>query len=191
MSLQFPPAQMIQGASGRNVMYIVYGVGVDESEVRPVVRRLSALRGIQAQALRGSVDATGPRVVVIELTIQQSANVEAAMALVKRLARPALPIAIRTLGFGLLICRCGYLSSKIDNLAFYRGLGPDDDEAFRLRFYAAIKDVPVAKLVSADPRPPYGQLADGIEAVLAGLGARATEVLIVPRRDTRPCTHSR
>jgi len=191
VSSLYPRARMVQGAPGQSLLYVVYGAGVTEREVRPVVRQLSALRGVQAQTKRGSLDGDGPKVVVIELAIQPGANVEAAMELVKRLARPELPIAIGMFRFGLLICPCGYFSSRLDRLVFYRGLGPDDEEAFRLRYYAAISQLPVADLMNADPEPPYGRLVDGIETVLAGLGARATQVYIAPRPDTRPCTHPR
>lgn len=192
MSSQYPPARMVQGVLGRNVLYVVYGVGVGEDEVRPVVRQLSALRGIQARTLRGSLDdPRGPKTVVIELTIQSGANRAEAMGLLKRLARPELPVAIDLIRVGLLICRCRYISSRLDRLEFYSGLGPPDLEAFGLRYYAAIQELPVARLFSDEPQPPYKLLTDGIEAVLAGLGARATQVHIAPRRDTRPCTHPR
>ncbi len=192
MDLRYPQAKFVQGVPGRNVMYIVYGDGVSEVNVRPVVRQLSALRGIQAMTRRGSMDdPAGPKVVVIELTIQQGANWDAAMELMRRLARPELPLSIGLIRVGLLICRCHYVSSRLDKLEFYAGLGPSDVEAFKLRYYAAMQKVPVARLLSTEPQPPYKALTDGIEAVLAGLGARATQVHIAPRRDTRPCTHPR
>lgn len=190
MTVRLPRAEFIQGIPGQSVLYVIYGRGVGEDEVRPVVRQLSALRGIQARAIRGSVDDPhGPRVVVVEVTIQQSANRDEAMAMLKRLANPELPVAIRLLRMELLICRCDYLSSRLAALQFYPGLGPDDVEAFRLRYFAALQQVPVAQLFSAEPQPPYRLLTDGIETVLAGLGARATEVVVAPGRDLRPCTH--
>jgi hypothetical protein len=192
VSSLYPPAKFVQGVPGRNVLYVVYGVGVGENEVRPVVRQLSALRGVQARTVRGSLDdPRGPKTVVIELTIQPGANRVEVMGLLKRLARPELPIAIDLIRVGLLICRCDYLSTRLDRLEFYSGLGPPDVEAFRLRYYAAMQALPVARLFSDEPQPPYKLLTDGIEAALAGLGARATQVYIAPRRDTRPCTHPR
>lgn len=192
MDLLYPQAKFVQGVPGRNVMYIVYGDGVSEDNVRPVVSQLSALRGIQAMARRGSMDdPNGPKVVVIELTIQQGANRDAAMELVRRLARPEFPLSIGLIRVGVLICPCRYVSSRLDRLVFYAGLGPSDVEGFKLRYYAAMQKVPVAELLSAMPQPPYRPLTDGIEAVLAGLGARATQVHIAPRRDSRRCAHPR
>ncbi len=190
MAMPAPRATMIQGHPSQNVLYVVYGRGVQEEEVRPVVRQMSALRGIQARAVRGSMDdPRGPKVVVIELTIQQAADRPAAIALLKRLANPEMPIAIRLIQVVVLICRCNYLSTGLGALEFYPGLGPDRMDEFRRNYATCMAALPAAALFSIEPQPPYKQLTDGIEGVLAGIGARATMVEVLPRRDPRRCTH--
>lgn len=107
------------------------------------------------------------------------------------MANPELPVGIYSLNLGILVCQCNYISSTIDELRFIQGFEPEDAEAFRLQFYAALKRLPVAWLFSSEPTPPYAALADALEAMVLGLGARATIVQISPRRDARACTHRR
>ena len=186
-----PRAKMIQGQPGSSQLFVVYGRGVQPREVAPVVSAMDALPGIQARTVMGAMDdPTGPKVVVVLLTIAPGTDIVGAMRTLKRLANPELPIAIRHIRVVLLICRCNYISSALDTLEFYRGLGPDDLEAFRAGYIAGMRAMPVAQLFSEQPQPPYGPLMGSIETMLAGLGARATMVEIAPRRDPAPCTHS-
>lgn len=190
MTTRLPQARLIQGHPTQNLLHVVYDYGVQLAEVRPVVRQMSALEHIQARAVMGSMDdPQGPKSVVVQIAIHQGANLPAAMRLLKLLTRPRLPVAIKLIKVGVLICRCNYLSTTLGALEFYVGLGPDDMDAFRRGYVASMMQLPVARLFSGEPQPPYKLLTDGIEAVLAGLGARATMVKVLPRRDTRPCTH--
>jgi hypothetical protein len=187
---RLPRARLIQGVPGQDVLYVVYGNGVHPEEVQPVVRQMNVLRGVQARVVMGSLDDPGgKKVAVVVLTFQLGVNRREAMSLLKRLANPELPVAIRLIQVVLLMCRCNYISSGLGELRFYPGLGPDDVEAFKLRYYAGMRELPVARLFSAEPQPPYGLLTDGIETVLDRIGARATMLEILQRPDRRPCTH--
>lgn len=190
MTTRLPQARLIQGHPTQNVLHVVYDYGVQLAEVRPVVRHMSALDHIQARALMGSMgDPRGPKSVVVQIAIRQGANLPEAMRLLKLLTRPRLPVAIRLIQVGLLICHCKCLSPTLGALEFYVGLGPDDMDAFRRGYVVGMTQLPVARLFSEEPQPPYRLLTEGIEAVLAGIGARATMIEVLPRRDTRPCTH--
>ncbi len=192
MPTKLPRARMIQGAPGRNVLYAIYDASVQQNDVVPAARRLSVLPGVRARAIQGSLDGpASPKVTVLEVTFGRGANVRQGTQLLKRLADPELPIAIGLLRMKLLICDCHYISSVLDELRFYTGLEPADSEAFTLRYYARLKVLPVAKLYSSQPHPPYNRLMEGIEAVLTGLGARATVLEVQPQRDLRPCTHAK
>jgi hypothetical protein len=186
-----PRAKMIQGQPGSSQLFVVYGRDVQQREVAPVVSAMDAVPGIQARVVMGAMDdPKGPKVPVVLLTIAPGTEMLRAMDTLKRVANPELPIAIRHIKVVLLICRCNYVSSVLDTLEFYRGLGPQDVQAFRAGYIAGMRTMPVARLFSEESQPPYKPLTDGIETMLAELGARATVVEIAPRRDPRPCTHS-
>ncbi len=190
MTSKLPRARLIQGIPGQDVLYVVYGNGVQPEEVQPVVRQMSVLRGVRARVIMGSLDdPAGKRVAVVIVAFQLGVNRREAMSLLKRLTNPELPVAISLIRVILLMCHCNYISSGLGELRFYPGLGPDDLEAFKARYYAGMRELPVARLFSDEPRPPYSLLTDGIEAVLDRIGARATMLEIQPRPDRRPCTH--
>lgn len=189
MARTLPRADFVQSSPDGRALYAVYPSGVLPSEVGSVVAQLNALRGVTARAIRGALIPSAPRVTAVELTVSQRADRAYALRLMKRLTNPQLPIAIFELGFGVLVCTCNYISSTIKRLQFVQGFEPDDDEAFRLRFYAALRRLPVVWLYGSEPRPPYAALTDALEAMLVELGARATIIEIMPQRDSRPCTH--
>lgn len=173
---------------GRRVL-AVYAKGVKPIDLEVVATRLEADTGVCSQARQDFLDDANEQIPAIMLQFRDGDDVARAMQRLKELANPELSVAISELRIELLICRCSYLSTRLANILFATGFGPEDDEAFMLRYWAAIKQLPVAQLFSDEPQPPYKRLMDGLEHLLAGLGAYVTHLIIQPRPDPGPCSH--
>lgn len=190
MARTLPRADFVQSDPTGHVLYAIYPPEVSRNDVRSVAAQLSALRGVTARATQGALDdPSSPPVTVVEVTLGSAADRTYALWLAKRLTNPQLPIGIYELRFGVLICKCNYISSTVDGVRFIQGFEPDDTEAFQLRFYAALRRQPIAWLFGSEPTPPYAALSGALEVVLAELGARSTILGVAPRRDPRPCKH--
>jgi hypothetical protein len=168
----------------------VYGDDVKRNELKHVVDRLRALPGVQANATRvafGRPDA--PPTTVIWMGVLPMFNRHRAMQLLKELTDPEQPIAIARINLYFRWCSCGHLSHSGD-MSFIPSFEPEDEEAFKLRFFAAIQRLDIDTLWKAEPRAPYTPLMDAVAEALAELGAHATDFYFKPESKPQPCTHN-
>jgi hypothetical protein len=179
---------LLDGANHR--IFAVYPLGTAIVELELIATRFAALTGSRARSFMARLDNQGYGVPVIMIRASAAHSVEAALMRLKETLDPVLPVAIGSLVVELLLCRCGFVSSRVVEIRFVVGFGPKDDEAFMLRYYEAIAKVPIGELLSREPRPPYRPLTEAIEKALANVGAFATALEIEIRRNSRRCTHS-
>lgn len=187
-----PRARFILVDPSEPRLYAVYPPEVNPRAVLPVAQQLSALPGVSAGVVRAPYGsgAHSKAATTVCLEVRSPDGRRLALQKFKALTNPRLPVAIAVLQVQLLFCSCNYLSSRLGDIQFVTGFGPDDDEAFMLRYYAAIKRLKLAELFSRQPHPPYSPVTSALKSMLASLGAFATQIYVQPLPDPNPCTHN-
>lgn len=192
MATRLPRADyvLLDNENGARLVAI-YPANVQPDAVRPAAVQLDALAGVKARVVTGAVDdPAGPRLVMLEMTIESQTSLVAAVRLFKKLTDPTAPITLTEFRLSLLLCDCGYVSSRIDALQFVNGFDPTDDEAFMLRVFAGLKEIPMATLLAESvDDPDYTPIMNALELMLGTLGAHASAIHLTPQPDPRPCTH--
>ncbi len=176
--------------AANNCVFVVYPQGADIVNLNVTAMSFQAETNVRARALQARLGSEAERSPVIMTQFVKGQNAESALSRLKEMTNPELPLAIGVLEIELLICSCRYASSRLKRMVFVMGFGPDDEQAFRLRYLAAIKRLPVAALLSVGPHPPFRQLMDGLQDMLASLGAYPTELRLKPKPNPRQCKHS-
>ena len=172
---------------------IIYPAGIKLAQLKKIAANLQNETGMATEARRVRLDNEYNRAAIFMEPAGLEAKVDEAVRQLREVSNPRLPIGVGVLQVELLICPCGYTSTVHNaerNFRFVRGFEPEDNQAFMLRYYAAMQKLPVSTLLSESPKPPYIELMHSLENVLGGLGAHATMIEIKPQPDHRPCTHS-
>lgn len=167
----------------------VFGDDASRTQLDQIVARLMQTRGAYAQVVRVALSSPiASSSLTISLRVEHSLSAESVVRGFKRLTNPEIPYTLHRLNVLLLLCKCRYVSAKYSG-QFVRGLAPDDQEAFWLRFYARIQKVTVDEMLPHGPKPPYQDVGDLVERIMRESGAYPSETSIEVARDNRPCRH--
>ncbi len=170
-------------------LFASYPRGTALVDLELIAANFAAQTGLRARALLARQDNQAHETPVIVVRVATTGDVEPALKTFKEMTDPTLPVAIWSLVIDVLLCQCNAVSTRAKDMRFVPGFRPEDEEAFGLRYYAAMQQVPVGQILSQDPHPPYRQLKNAIEDALESIGAYATAQVIVPGPDYRRCTH--
>lgn len=75
MARKLPRAEFVQLSPDGRTLYAIYPAGVSTDDVQTVANQLQAVRGVQARAVRGSLDdLASPQVAIVEVVIGAAAD---------------------------------------------------------------------------------------------------------------------
>jgi len=159
-------------------------------EVNDTARQLTELPGVRVEVSRGH---HGPeaRPTTIRVSIEARADGRRAVTKLKELTQPKLPYTVSRLTATVLTCSCWSVSITKLDLEYLPGFTPNSRQGFEQQCYEMLRLLPVAKLVSGEPRSElFGPLAKAMRDLLREMGAHALEIKVIPESNTQPCAHS-
>lgn len=169
-----------------NQLVAVFEPDADMDTVRTMARELAEVPYTDVSMSRGSIDdVNGPKQPILMMGPREGVDVRTAVTRMKELTDPVLPHTLISLTMTLILCECGYVSSK-SNADFMNGLEPDDLEGFWLHYHARVKALDMLGLIS---KSTYTELMDALQEVLRELDTYASTILVNSIPDDRPCTH--
>lgn len=169
----------------------VYPSNTPRANLMSIGQQLKRMTNAPVAVSRVALETSdGKQAMALIMDVTRLGKLDRALKAFKSLTNPLLPVALGVFSVEMLICGCGRYGSRVDDYRFVIGFEPPDEEAFLLRYAAAIKRKPLGELLSIDPKPPYLKVAKAIEDALEEVGGFTTELQIRPL-NVGPCTHSR